>query len=188
VAVISRSTTLAVSVSTILVVALAGLTGCGSSSKDAGSSSAGSTTGSSTGSSAVVSSAAGGATADAATTAAATKAFVTLFDGTATLDTRLAVLQNGTSLAQALSALASSPLIKQTSATVSKVTLTSPNQAQVTYTLAVSGTPIAKDQAGTAVQDSGTWKVSASTFCALLTAEGQPQPVCTQASITSLPS
>src|ERR1700760_4866124 len=184
-AVIARLRPSGLAVGVLAVAVLTGLAACGgSSSKDAASSSSASSASAPASSSA----APAGSSADPATVAAVTSTFVTLFNGAAPLDQRLALLQNGDPLAQALSALATSPLLKQTSATVSKVTLTSPTQAQVIYTVLLSGTPVFKDQSGTAVQVNGSWKVAASTFCNLLTAAGQTQSICTQPSVTALPS
>jgi hypothetical protein len=131
---------------------------------------------------------AGGTAADATTTAAVTSTFVTLFNGSAPITQRLALLQNQSAFASALAAEASSPLITQTSATVSKVSLVNAKQANVTYTLALSGVPALKDQVGIAILDGSTWKVAAATFCALLTGAGQALPACTQASVTAIPS
>ena len=73
-------------------------------------------------------------------------------------------------------------------ATVQKVVLVNPTQARVTYTLLFSGTPTLPNQTGTAVQTGGTWKVSATTFCSLLTVAKVAPAECTEASVTALPS
>ncbi len=126
--------------------------------------------------------------ADAPTTAAVTTTFVTLFNGTLPVATRLPLLQNSETFATALASQASSPILGTTSATVSAVTLASPKVAHVTYTLSVSGTPLLQNQTGIAVQVDGGWKVSAATFCALLSVAGQAPAACQQASVTALPS
>ena len=51
------------------------------------------------------------------------------------------------------------------------MTVTSPTQAQVTYTILVSGSPVLKNQKGLAVKQNGTWKVGDQSFCALLAME-----------------
>jgi hypothetical protein len=129
-----------------------------------------------------------GAPADAATTAAVTSTFVTLFNGAAPTQSRLDLLQSGDVFATALSSQASSPLLKLTTATVSSVTSAGPNEAHVVYTVLLSGTPALTNQSGTAVRVDGTWKVSATTFCALLSLGAQQPAACTQASVTALPS
>jgi hypothetical protein len=130
----------------------------------------------------------GGSSADAATTTAVTTAFVTFYNGQAPIDQRLALLQNADTFKQALASQASSPIIGQTSATVSAVSLTSPTQARVTYTISLSGTPALTNQTGIAVNDGGTWKVAAATFCGLLGLQAAAPAACTQASVTALPS
>jgi len=169
---------------TAVLTAVLAAAGCGSDSKKSDSPAA-SSFGSPTASASVAGS---GGAADPATTAAVTASVVKLFDGTAPTDQRLAVLQGGDVLAQSLGDAINSPVLKLTSATVSKVTLVSPNQAQVTYTLSLSGAPILKDTVGTAVKVDGAWKVSAATLCGLLTAQGAAPAACSQASVTALPS
>ena len=59
------------------------------------------------------------------------------------------------------------------------VTVESPAQAKVTYSILVGGTPALKNQPGVAVYQGGTWKVGDQSFCALLTLENSgkaPRP------------
>jgi hypothetical protein len=56
-------------------------------------------------------------------------------------------------------------------AQVSKVTMITTSEAQVTYDILVSGTPELKNQNGSAVLQDGTWKVGVTSFCSLLTLE-----------------
>jgi hypothetical protein len=60
------------------------------------------------------------------------------------------------------------------------VTIESPTQAKVTYSILVGGTPELKNQPGIAVNQAGTWKVGDQSFCALLTLEnsGKAPAVC----------
>jgi hypothetical protein len=81
---------------------------------------------------------------------------------------RAALLEDGPQLAAAISAQAKSSTAAQTSAKVISVTVTSATQAKVVYDILLSGTPALTNQAGTAVLQGGTWKVSAASFCALL--------------------
>jgi hypothetical protein len=57
------------------------------------------------------------------------------------------------------------------SATVQSVTVTSPTEATVHYTVLLSGSPVLKNQKGTAVYQDGTWKVSTTSFCGLAALE-----------------
>jgi hypothetical protein len=81
---------------------------------------------------------------------------------------RVALLEDGPQLAAAISAQAKSSTAAQTSAKVISVTVTSATQAKVVYDILLSGTPALTNQAGTAVLQGGTWKVSAASFCGLL--------------------
>ncbi len=164
------------------VTVLAGLTACGSAKHSSQPATTPALVTASVTPSAV------GSSADAATTTAVTSTFVQLFNGAASIESRLPLLQSGDAFAQALSSQASSPLLKLTTATVSSVTSVAPNQAHVVYTVLVSGTPALTNQSGTAVQVNGSWKVSAGTFCSLLSLGGQTPAPCTQASVTALPS
>jgi hypothetical protein len=52
-------------------------------------------------------------------------------------------------------------------ATVSSVTITSPSKATVHYEVLLLGTPLLKNQVGTAVYLDGVWKVGITSFCGL---------------------
>lgn len=122
--------------------------------------------------------ASGAPEADAATTAAVTDAFVKFFDSTTPPDQKIALVENGQAFAPTINAQAGSPMAQGTTATVSHVALTAPDRAAVTYTILLNGSPALQDQAGWAVKADETWKVSQETFCALLTLQGNPPPVC----------
>lgn len=62
-------------------------------------------------------------------------------------------------------------LASTASAKVTKVTVTSPTQAKVTYDILVSGTPALSGKTGVAVKQDGTWKVGVASFCGLLALE-----------------
>jgi hypothetical protein len=164
------------------VLGAVGLSACGGGSKHVSSTSAAASPATAS------SSGAAGAAADPATTTAVTTAFVTFFNGTTPIAQRLTYLQNADAFAQALAAQANNPLISQTSATVSVVSLSGTGRANVTYSVGLSGTPVLPNQSGIAVLVNGGWKVSAGTFCGLFALEGQSLPLCAQASVTALPS
>jgi hypothetical protein len=84
---------------------------------------------------------------------------------------RVSLLQDGQAMSSIISAQAGSGLASQATAKVTKVTVTSPTQAKVTYTILVGGTPALKNQAGVAVYQDGTWKVGLASFCGLLALE-----------------
>jgi hypothetical protein len=84
---------------------------------------------------------------------------------------RVSLLQDGQALSSVIKAQAGSGLASQATAKVTKVTVTSPTQAKVTYTILLSGSPVLKNQAGVAVNQDGTWKVGLASFCGLLAVE-----------------
>jgi hypothetical protein len=109
-------------------------------------------------------------------------------------DRRVQLLENGPAFAATLEAQSSNALTASTSPKVSKVVLTSPTEAAVTYSILLNGQPILIDQKGTAVLDGGTWKVSSASFCVLLKLElggstsGLPAPCTTGPSALPSPS
>jgi len=96
---------------------------------------------------------------------------------------RVSLLQNGSTFASIIKAQASSSLASAATASVSAVTVESPTQAKVTYSILVGGTPELKNQPGVAVYQDGVWKVGDQSFCALLTLEnnGKAPSACASA-------
>jgi hypothetical protein len=107
------------------------------------------------------------------------QAFVDFFAGRTPAARKIGLVENGSAFAAAIHRQAGSPIAKGTAATVSKVSMVSPTKADVVYTVSLGGTPVLEHQSGVAVEEDGTWKVSAQTFCALLKLEQQAPPVCT---------
>ena len=93
---------------------------------------------------------------------------------------RVSLLQDGQAFASVITAQAGSSLASQATAKVDKVTVTTPTQAKVIYTILLAGTPALKNQSGVAVNEGGTWKVGLKSFCGLLTLENgnTPPAVC----------
>jgi hypothetical protein len=84
---------------------------------------------------------------------------------------RVSLLQDGTTFSSIIKSQAGSGLAAEATAQVSKVTLITTSEAQVTYDILVSGTPELKNENGTAVLQDGIWKVGVASFCGLLTLE-----------------
>ncbi|MEU6558198.1 hypothetical protein [Nocardia nova] len=158
----------------IAVIAVAAITGCSDDKSD----NTATTSATAAATSAAATSGAAAAAADPATTKAVTDAFVQFFDAKQPADQRAAVVEKGDVFGPVLAAQASNPQAQGTSATVSKVSTVDATHADVTYSLLINGAPALPDQAGQAVQDNGRWKVSASTFCALLKLQGGTAPAC----------
>jgi hypothetical protein len=104
--------------------------------------------------------------------------WMTFFDGSTQAATKVALLQNGQRFAPVIQAEANSPLAKQTRVVVNKVTLVSPTQARVLYTITLGGQPALPNQTGIAVAVGGKWQVSDRSFCALLSLQGPVPPPC----------
>jgi hypothetical protein len=105
-----------------------------------------------------------------AAVAAITANWKTVFNGKAPIPRRLALVQDGAQVAAFVEAQAKTSFgaaATGSSATVSAVTLTSPSQATVHYDVLLLGTPLLKNQVGTAVYLDGTWKVAIASFCGL---------------------
>ncbi|MFE6335422.1 hypothetical protein ACFVP3_25025 [Streptomyces sp. NPDC057806] len=101
------------------------------------------------------------------------------FDPGTSLEDKETVLENGDRMAPVLRAFSGDERGGQVGARVTEVAFTSPTEADVTYTLTLNGATALPDAAGTAVEQDGTWKVSAKTLCALvqLSGNGSASPV-----------
>jgi hypothetical protein len=102
--------------------------------------------------------------------AAITANWKTVFNGKAPIPRRLALVQNGPQVAAFVQAQAKTSFgaaAAGSTATVSSVIITSPSQATVHYEVLLLGTPLLKNQVGTAVYLDGTWKVAIASFCGL---------------------
>ena len=106
----------------------------------------------------------------AAAVAAITANWKTVFNGKAPLPSRLALVQDGPQVAAFVEAQAKTSFGQAaagSTATISAVTVTSPAQATVHYVVLLLGTPLLKNQVGTAVYLDGVWKVAIAGFCGL---------------------
>jgi hypothetical protein len=116
-----------------------------------------------------------------AAVAAITANWKTVFDGKASIPSRSALVQDGPQVAAFVDAQAKTSLGQAatgSTATISSVTITSPTQATVHYEVLLLGTPLLKNQVGTAVYLDGVWKVAIASFCGLAYQEypkGSPQ-------------
>lgn len=145
------------------------LAACGGSSPASAGSSAPASTSSAPATSPAAASTSSGAS--AGTVATITSNWEAFFNAKTPDSKRVALLQDGTQFQSVISSQSGSSLASLATAKVTHVTLSSPTQAAVTYTILVSGTPELKNQSGTAVLQNGTWKVSVASFCGLLTIE-----------------
>jgi hypothetical protein len=105
-----------------------------------------------------------------AAVAAITANWKTVFNGKAPIPSRLALVQDGPQVAAFVNAQAKTSFGEAaagSTATISSVTVTSPTQATVHYEVLLLGTPLLKNQVGTAVYLAGVWKVAIASFCGL---------------------
>ncbi len=104
--------------------------------------------------------------------------WITFFSSRTPPARKVALLQNGDKFAAIIRLQAKSPLNKDVSAKVLAVQLTSKTTAAVRYTILIDKAPALKNEKGSAVYEDHTWKVSASSFCALLALEGTKTAAC----------
>ncbi len=105
-----------------------------------------------------------------AAVAAITANWKTVFNGKASIPSRLALVQDGSQVAAFVEAQAKTSFgtaAAGSTATVKSVTLTSPSQATVHYDVLLLGTPLLKNQVGTAIYLNGIWMVAIASFCGL---------------------
>jgi hypothetical protein len=93
------------------------------------------------------------------------------FNAKTPIPKRVSLLQDGSTFSSIIKSQAGSGLASKATAQVTKVTVITSSQAQVTYTILLSGTPELKNQTGSAVYQDGTWKVGVTSFCSLLALE-----------------
>ena len=109
--------------------------------------------------------------------------WVAFFNARTPVAKRVGLLQNGAEFASIIKSQAASSLAAAATSSVSAVTVESPSQAKVTFSILISGTPALKNQPGAAVDQGGVWKVGDQSFCALLTLEnsGKAPAACASA-------
>jgi len=144
-----------------------GIAACGSSSNNSSASS--SPSASTPATSAPATSASASASGSAAATI--TTNWEKFFNAKTPVAQRIALLQSGPVFASIIRSQAGSGLASTASAKVTKVTVTSPSQATVKYSILIGGSPALSNQSGVAVLQGGTWKVGLASFCGLLTLE-----------------
>ncbi len=104
-------------------------------------------------------------------------AYQTVYDGTASSDSRLAFIDDPTGVSAAFQTAAGGPLSTQAAAIkarIDEVTFTSAVDASVRYAVLVNGVPQFESRIGMARFDNGVWKVTRSTVCADLKEAGAP--------------
>ena len=97
--------------------------------------------------------------------------WVAFFNAKTPTSKRIALLQDGTAFATIIKSRPARAWPGSASAKVTKVTVTTPTQAKVTYNILVGGQPALSGKTGVAVKQGGTWKVGVASFCGLLALE-----------------
>lgn len=153
----------------LLVSALAaGIAACSSSGNSSSSGASSSPSSAPSSSAAAPSSAPASSSGTTSTIAANWAAF---FNAKTPVAKRISLLQDGQTFASVIRAQAGSGLAASATAKVTKVTIVSPSQAKVTYSILIGGQSALSGQSGVAVLQAGTWKVGLASFCGLLTLE-----------------
>ena len=116
-------------------------------------------------------------------TALITANWEAFFSGKTSAAKKITLLQNGQAYTAIIHAQSGSSLASSALAKVTKLTVTSPTQATVTYNVLLGTTPALTSQSGVAVYQNGTWKVGDASFCGLLALEngGKAPSVCSSA-------
>jgi hypothetical protein len=141
---------------------------CSSSSSPSSSASASSAAASSApASSSAAASASGSSSGNAAAVAEITANWEKFFNASTPTSERVALLQNGSRFAAAITAFSQLPLAGGIGAKVTAVTVTSDTTATVTYDIVSGSTTLLGAQKGTAVYQDGTWKVGDPSLCGL---------------------
>jgi len=104
-------------------------------------------------------------------------AYETFFSGKTSVTDRVALLQNGSRFKGLVTSFASNPLAKNVSATVSSVTLQGSNKAKVVYVVKFAGSSLPQ-QTGSAIRQSGAWKVADASLCKLVALQGSTPAIC----------
>jgi len=128
-----------------------------------------------------------GTPADAATLTAITRAFTDFFDYQSTAAQSQNALQDGDQFTAVLASQGKSSYAQKSAASVKSANLISPDTAKVIFTVSVGGQALLPDAPGYAVRIDGSWKVAATTFCSLLTLEGEKSGACSNPAVTALP-
>lgn len=90
------------------------------------------------------------------------------FRAASTVAAREALLENGSQYVDALTQRSKDPLQARASARVTAVEVTGPDRATVTYDVSLDGNVALPGAQGIAVFQDGVWKVSAQSFCSLV--------------------
>jgi hypothetical protein len=152
----------------LLACALAGtLAACGGSGTSGSSVSTPPPASSAAPASSPASTSAGGSAADSAIAAN----WTAFFSAKTPVARRVSLLQDGQAFASVIKSQAGGGLAAAATAKVTKVSVTSPSQATVTYSILVGGQPALSGRTGVAVKQDGTWKVGVASFCGLLALE-----------------
>ncbi|MFE5619231.1 hypothetical protein [Streptomyces sp. NPDC056470] len=114
----------------------------------------------------------------AAARAEITQNWTDFFDPDTPASERAELLENGEQMRPALEALLTNQAAAAATAKVKTIEFTSPNDANVTYDLLVSGAPALADSKGSSVLQDGTWKVSVKTLCGLAQLSGATVQGC----------
>jgi len=171
------------SVVSACLLATVGLTLAACSSGGGGSGNPSPATSTAPATSSASSSGSGEPTTGAGAVAAIKANWATFFNAKTPTSRRVALLQDGQTLAKVLKAQAKLTLAATATSKVTSVSLTGTNQASVVYSILLGGQPALSNQHGVAVYQDGVWKVGLVSFCGLLklenagTAAGLP-PAC----------
>jgi hypothetical protein len=102
-------------------------------------------------------------------------AYESFFSTKGSVDAHVALLQDGARFKSLIQQFL--PQASGVTATVSKVTLHGANNADVVYSVKISGFSLS-NLTGGAVRQGGKWKVAFGSLCRLVALSGSPPPIC----------
>lgn len=114
----------------------------------------------------------------AATNAAIMGVYEAFFAPATSTEDRIALVENGREFETEISGMANHIRTALTTVDVTDVVLIQPGQAQLRFTLNISGNPVVNGQTGHAVREADGWKIAASTMCGLVAISGGVSQAC----------
>lgn len=100
------------------------------------------------------------------------------FAGTTPPAEKIRLLENGQAFAAVIDAQAKLAIARSTTVKVLDITVETTAKASVRYTIEIGDAPALSNQTGISLYETGLWKVSDASFCALLALQGTKLKAC----------
>ncbi|WP_328392746.1 hypothetical protein [Nocardia sp. NBC_00416] len=113
-----------------------------------------------------------------AASAAIMGVYEAFFDPATSTSDRVALVERGAEFEAEISGMANHIRTALTTVEVADVVLTEPGEAELRFTLNISGNTVVDGQLGHAVREADGWKIAASTMCGLVAISGGVSQAC----------